>query len=509
MHVSQNPKKGLKSFAVVVSFMVLVVTGVFAGTVSATTTSGMLSIVAGSGTYGPPTAGSATISDLAFPYGVAIDSSGNLYIADYGNNVVEKVTSAGQLSVIAGNGTQGVVAEGTATATELDSPEGVAVDSSGNVYIADSGNNVIEKVTPTGQLSIFAGTGTCGALPAAGTATNADLCNPSGVAVDSSGNVYIADSGNNVIEKVTPMGQLSIIAGTGTAGAPSAGLATSSNLFLPFGVAVDSSDDVYIADEYNQLVEKVTSAGQLSIIAGTGTPGAPSTGLATSSDLYFPAGVAVDSAGNVYIADYANNLVEKVTPDGQLSIFAGTGTAGAPSAGLATSSDLDNPVGVAIDSSGSLYIGDSVNNVIEKVTAPLTVPGAPTNVVVTAGHGQVVVSWTAPNSDGGTPITDYSVQYSTNGGASWLSASLCSGTNTSCTVTGLMNGTGYLFRVAATNSVGTGAPSTNSATATPTSPAVLAATGSNTALLLSASAVLLLSGGLLLGGTRRRVAGEG
>jgi sugar lactone lactonase YvrE len=320
-----------------------------------------------------------------------------------------------------------------------------------------------------------------------------------------------------VIEKVTPSGQLSIVAGTGTWGPPTPGPATNSDLNYPRDVAVDNSGNLYIAGSGDNQVEKVTAGGQLSIVAGTGTAGAPSPGgPATSSDLNNPYGVAVDASGNLYIADTHNDVIEKVDTSGVLSIVAGTGTAGAPAAGTATSSALNQPNGVAVDSSGNLYIADSNNNVIEKVTTSWTVPGPPTNVTATAGSAQASVTWSAPVSDGGAPISNYSVQYSTDGGASWSTATMCTGLATSCKVTSLTNVSSYLFRVLAANVIGTGDPSTPSAV-TPTSSTTpsavaptssakaftLAATGSNLAWLLDASGVLVLSG-VVLGATLRR-----
>ncbi len=202
--------------------------------VNATPYSMYLSVYAGTGARGAPTPGPATGSALSDPASVAVDSSGNLYIADLANNVIEKVTPAGQLSIVAGTGSAGAPTPGPALRSDLSYPIGIAVDSSGNLFIADSGNNVIEKVTPAGQLSIVAGSGVLGP-PTAGPATGSDLHDPNGIAVDISGNLFIADSGNGDIEEVTPAGQLSIVAGTGSTGGglPTPGPATSSGLGLP------------------------------------------------------------------------------------------------------------------------------------------------------------------------------------------------------------------------------------------------------------------------------------
>lgn len=342
--------------------------------------SGTLSIIAGTGSLGSPIPGPATSSPLNAPYGVAVDSAGNVYIADLNNNVIEKVTPSGTLSIFAGTGSPGLPIPGPATSSPLNSPRGIAVDSAGNVIIGDSDNSVVEQVTPSGTLSIIAGTPGSYGPPIPGPATSSPMDAPTGVAIDSAGNLYIADEGNNQIYKVTPSGTLSIIAGTRGSGSPTPGPATNSEFYSPSSVAVDSTGNVYVSDEGNNLIEKVTPSGTLSIIVGTpGSSGPPTPGPAISSSLNNPLGVAVDSAGNVYIADQTNNVIEKVTPSGVLSIIAGSGSLGPATPGPATSSPLRYPDAVAVDSRGNLYIADQSNSEIEEVTpdTPVTTTPAP------------------------------------------------------------------------------------------------------------------------------------
>lgn len=335
------------------------------------TITGTLSVFAGNGQAGPPTAGPANSSELDGLAEVAVDRAGNLYIADRLNNVVEKVTPSGILSVVAGGGSDNPsTTPQAATSVALNWPEGVAVDRSGNLYIADKNNNVIEKVTPSEALSVIAGGGseTASTTPQPATSISLDL--PEGVAVDSVGNVYISDTWENLVEKVTPSGSLSVIAGTGSQGTPTPGPATSSDIDLPTGLAVDSSGNVYIADDGNYVVEKVTPSGTLSIFAGGGSS-APSTTPepATSIRLANSGGLAFDAAGNLYIADKDNHVVEKVTPPGALSVVAGGGT-DEPSTTPqpATSVELSLPSGVAVDSAGDIYVGDTGDGVVDKVT---------------------------------------------------------------------------------------------------------------------------------------------
>ena len=220
----------------------------------------VLSIFAGTGAYGAPIPGPATSSPLGAPYGVAVDTAGNLYIADIDADVVEKVTPSGTLSIVAGTGAYGTPTPGPATSSDLDGPEAVEVDGDGDLYIADAGNNVIEKVTPAGTLSIIAGTGSAGA-PTPGPATGSDLNGPYSIAFDPSGNLFIADEYNNVIEKVTPAGTLSIFAGTGNQSPAVPGPATGSGMGDVRGLATDANGDVYIADDYNSQIEMVSPGG--------------------------------------------------------------------------------------------------------------------------------------------------------------------------------------------------------------------------------------------------------
>jgi hypothetical protein len=394
-----------------------------------------LSIVAGTGTAGAPTPGTATSSELDNPFGTTLDSSGNLYIADSFNHEVEKVTPGGTLSVIAGDGSSGTPTPGPATSSALNLPSGVAVDSSGNVYVADAANAEILKVTPGGTLSIFAGTGVAGP-PTPGPATSSELQGPFGVAMGPSGNVYIGDTNNHEVEKVTPSGTLSVVV---------------SSLSNPTGIAFDAAGNMYVADSGDNQIIKVTPSGTSSVFAGTGTFGASTPGPATSSDLAIARGVSVDSAGNVYIGDTFNNEVDVVSPTGSLSVLAGTGTAGAPTAGPAASSQLDEPWAVVADASGNLYVADAANNLIEKISD--IYPSSPTNVRAALVGGQISASWTAPAA-GATPV-GYTVTPFING----VAATPVTVTGTMYVVTNPEPGASYQFMVSANGSVAAGPPS--------------------------------------------------
>ena len=318
---------------------------------------------------------------LSNPQSVALDGAGNLYIADTGNHRIHKVDSAGVISTVAGSGTAGFSGDSSAaTAAQLNTPADVAPDGAGNLYITDRGNERIRKVDSAGVISTVAGSGTAGFSGDGGAATAAQLNEPYGVAVDSSGNLYIAEWNNNRIRKVNSAGVISTVAGTGTAGfSGDGGAATAAQLSNPQDVALDAAGNLYIADVNNNRIRKVNSAGVISTVAGTGTAGfSGDGGAATSAQLHWPRGVALDGAGNLYIVDNNNHRIRKVDSSGSISTVAGTGTAGySGDGGAATSAQLSNPRGVALDGAGNLYIADTSNNRIRKVGPPPPPPARP------------------------------------------------------------------------------------------------------------------------------------
>ena len=312
---------------------------------------------------------------------VQATQAGNTYYTA-ATPVTQSFVVNGQINTVAGNGTPGYSGDGgAATSAELNAPHGVAVDSAGNLYIADLSNNCIRKVTATtGMITTVAGNGTAGYSGDGGAATSAELYNPFGVEVDSSGNIYIADIGNNRIRKVTATtGMITTFAGNGTAGySGDGGAATGAGLHFPISVAVDASDNIYIADSYNQCIRKVTATtGIITTVAGNGTKGySGDGGAATNAELNTPDGVAVDVSGNIYIADANNNRIRKVTAStGIITTVAGNGTRGySGDGGAATSAELYSPTAVAVDVdvSGNIYIADDANNRIRAVGVAAT-----------------------------------------------------------------------------------------------------------------------------------------
>jgi uncharacterized protein (TIGR03437 family) len=329
----------------------------------------IITTVAGDSTAGySGDGGPATSASLNNPVGVAVDSAGNFYIAEESNNRIRKV-SGGTIATVAGNGTAGFSGDGgPATSASLSTPYGVAFDAAGNLYIADQQNQRIREVSGE-TIATVAGIGGFGFSGDGGPATSASICLPAGVALDSAGNLYIADSFNNRIRKVSG-GTITTVAGNGNQGfSGDGGPATSASLFTPIGVAVDSAGNLYIADSFNNRIRKV-SGGTITTVAGSGSDGfAGNGGPATSASLSLPAGMAIDSAGNLYIADAGNNRIRKVS-GGTITTFAGNGAASfSGDGGPATSASLNFPSGVAFDSAGNLYIADINNQRIREVLA--------------------------------------------------------------------------------------------------------------------------------------------
>jgi streptogramin lyase len=325
----------------------------------------------GTGSYSGD-GGAATAAELSGPSGVTIDGSGNVFIADFNNNCIRKVNTLGIISTIAGSDTGGYSGDGgAATAAILDYPYGVAVDGSGNVYIADQLNNRIRKVNTSGIISTFAGNGTGGYSGDSIAATAAELFVPAGVAVDGNGNVYIADNGNNRIRKVDTSGFISTFAGNGTAGySGDSAAATAAELNGPYGLAFDDSGNLYIADRYNNRIRKVNTSGIITTFAGDSTSGfGGDGGAAIAAELNGPTGVTVDGSGNVYIADGNNYRIRKVNTSGIITTIAGDGTGGyGGDGGAATIAEMNRPAGVTTDSYGNLYIADQNNDRIRRVS---------------------------------------------------------------------------------------------------------------------------------------------
>lgn len=345
--------------------------------------------VAGNGTAGySGDAGAANAAQLDGPFSVAVDSSGNIYIADQLNHRIRMVDTSGNITTVAGNGTAGYTGDGAAaTSAMLNDPQGVVVDSAGNIYIADTANNAVRKVTG-GKITSIVGSvdGSAGYTGDGGPGTTAQVFHPSALALDSAGNLFIADTSNEVIRKLTPAGIISTFAGQGGAGfGGDGGAATRAQFSNPEGLAFDSAGNLYIADTTNNRVRMIAPNGIISTVAGSSNSGfAGDLGPANKARLNSPKGVSVDPAGNLYIADSFNNRIRVVNTTGIIYTVAGSGSTNfSGDGGPAVSAGFRFPSGVATSRSGNILIVDNQNNAIRLLTA---VPGVPTiSAAQTAG----------------------------------------------------------------------------------------------------------------------------
>src|ERR1051326_7075477 len=386
----------------------------------------VISTAAGTGTAGyTGDGGPATAAELNTPFGVAVDAAGNFYIAEWSNHRVRKVDTSGVITTIAGIGIAGFGGDGgPATQAALNSPEGVAVDSAGNVYIADSFNNRIRKIDTSGTITTIAGTGEP-RYTGEGVATQVGLNDPSGIAVDRSGNIYIADNSSHRVRKLSG-GTISTIAGTGIAGfSGDGGPATSAQVYNPTHLAIDAAGNIYVADYINNRIRKINTAGTITTVAGSGpnSQGGYSGdgGPATSAQFNKIAGVAIDAAGNLYIADAGNDRVRKVDAGtGIVSTLAGGGKNG--DGCNSETAAIGFPIDLALTPSGDhLYISDYADNRIRLIS--------------TAQNGSLP-SITSITPSGGVAGRDYQVSLSGTGFLVGGGSASCVAGTTTVAITG-------------------------------------------------------------------------
>lgn len=316
-----------------------------------------------------------TLTDAKFkgPAGVAADGLGGVYIADQVNHTIRKLTSGGEVTTLAGLAGSAGAQDGTGSEARFSRPQGVAVDGAGNVYVGDFGNNTIRKITPAGAVTTLAGLPGIDGGSADGTGSAARFSNPYGLALDSATNLYVADSNNYTIRRVSPAGFVTTRAGSAGNPGSADGIGTAARFNNPSGVAVDNASNIYVADTWNHTIRKVTPARVVTTIAGlAGNPGSAD-GTGSDARFYFPSGIAADGTGNVYVADAYNNTIRKltlagtnwlVTTLGGMSGFYGTAD------GTGSAARFSNPNGIAVDSDGALYVADFYFNTIRKGYPP-------------------------------------------------------------------------------------------------------------------------------------------
>ncbi len=352
---------------------------------------GIITTVAGTGVSGfSGDGGAATMAKISRPVSVSVDGSGNIFFVDQDNQRIRKVDAAGIITTVAGTGVAGFNGDNiSATTAQLQNPRGVFVDGSGNIFIADGDNQRIRKVDAGGIITTVAGTGVSGFSGDGGPATVAKLNNPYAVSVDGSGNIFIVDGDNQRIRKVDAGGTITTVAGTGVSGfSGDGGPATAAKLDGPYDVSVDGSGNIFIADRTNQRIRKVDAGGSITTVAGTGVSGfSGDGGPATAAKLKFSTGVFVDGSGNIFIADILNQRIRKVDAGGTITTVAGTGVRGfSGDGGAATAAQLANPIAVAVDGSGNIFIADQRNRCIRKVGGQLSTVASTPNLISSTGE---------------------------------------------------------------------------------------------------------------------------
>ncbi len=320
----------------------------------------IVSSFAGSGTMGAAD-GVGTEASFNLPTVVTLDSQQNIYVVDRSNNKIRKITPTGIVTTIAGTGDFGS-ADGLALEATFFYPDGAVVDSQDNLFVSDQSNHTIRKITPDGWVTTFAGTGNYGAIDGPG--ATAQFYYPAGMAIDSNDILYVADYGNHKIRKITPDGIVSTLAGTGEMGAAN-GTTETAQFNGPTGVGVDSQGTVFVADYYNHSIRKITTSGQVTTLAGNGTIGHED-GIGESARFYNPAIVAVDADDNLFISDEQNNKIRKITPNGEVSTYAGSGAQGDID-GLADQAQFNLLTGVVVDAAHNVYACDYGNHRIKKI----------------------------------------------------------------------------------------------------------------------------------------------
>lgn len=353
--------------------------------VPAAQTSFKITTIAGSGgVNGGYADGTGTASAFKYAYNIVMDASGNLFVNDQQNFRIRKITPSGVVTTFAGSGINGYV-DGTAASAQFGYMEGMAIDASGNLYISDNSNYVIRKITPGGVVSTYAGTGQSGLVD--GPIATAQFGSPYGLTIDKTGNMFVADNNNNVIRKITPNGIVSTYAGTphqvhyitSVYNGPASGAVFG---LLIAGLTTDPSGNLYVADQINNFVWKITPAGIASTWAGDGAT-AYSTfvpyldGIGTTAEFYDPTGLSSDAMGNIYVADQNNNRIRKITPDAIVSTIAGNGKTDGEVDGFFPDAQVTSPVGVCNDNSGN-NIFFVENNKIRKIEV-ITTSSTPVN----------------------------------------------------------------------------------------------------------------------------------
>jgi NHL repeat len=350
-------------------------------TIRKVTPDGVVTTLAGSAGQSGSADGTNSTARFASPMGVAVDSAGNVYVADSGNQIIRKVTSDGVVTTLAGKALQSGTTDGTSSTARFGFPEGIAVDSTANLYVADTGNQTIRKVTSDGVVTTLAGK----ALQSGstdGTNSAARFNWPIAVSVDTNGTLYVADNNNHTIRQVTSDGAVTTLAGSAAQAGTVDGAGSAARFNMPRSVALDGTGTLYVADYNDNTIREVTRAGVVTTLAGSAAQYGSADGTNSTARFWAPYGVVVDSAGTVYVADTRNAIIRKTTSAGVATTLAGTAGVTGSADGTGTAARFSSPAGLAVGSNGVVYEVDYGNNILRMITSG----GVVTTIAGWAGH---------------------------------------------------------------------------------------------------------------------------
>lgn len=327
------------------------VTGV---TVSCAEAQATVSTLAGSGTEGKLD-GNGLSAEFARPRGVRVDSTGTLYVTDTRYKLIRKVSPSGAVTTMAGNGAGGTLSD----------PFDLALDAAGNIYLTELMGNTVRKVTPTGVVSTLAGSGSFSSVD--GNGTSASFNQPSGIAFDAQGNLFVGDSQGQKIRKVAPDLEVSTFAGSGAQGTAD-GTGTNATFSVPAGIAFDAAGNMLVTEFGSHVIRKITPQGVVTTPFGKRSTSGSVDGTGNDATFSFPVGIAIDSSGSIYVANSTTHVIRRITPDGMVKTLAGTpGRSGAKD-DVGPAASFNTPYGVAVDAAGNVYVADQFNHKIRKIT---------------------------------------------------------------------------------------------------------------------------------------------
>jgi len=316
------------------------------------------------------TNGTGSAARFNYPHEVSADAAGNVFVADTANHTIRKVTSAGVVTTFAGSPGNNGSTDGTGSGALFKNPYGISVDAAGNIFVSDTNNYTIRKVTSAGVVTTLAGSpGSTGSTDATGSA--ARFGTPYGLSVDTAGNVFVADRGNHTIRKVTSAGVVTTLAGTAGSAGTTDGTGSAARFNQPNGISVDTAGNIFVTDHYNHTIRKVTSAGVVTTLAGTAGSAGSTDGTGLAASFYFPTGISVATAGNIFVTDLYNHTIRKVTSAGVVTTEAGLAGSAGSNNGLGTAARFYYPHGLSVNTAGIVFVADTYNHTIRSSVATI------------------------------------------------------------------------------------------------------------------------------------------